>query len=452
MASPAARALPADGQPTVLLEAKPGATEIEPGKLTDVWGFGARVPGPVMTMKPGEEFRLRLVNSVPRPLGLHFHGLRIPSEFDGVAGLGLDPAAPSGSMDLRLTPPDSGTFLYRPMVAGFAGEEAERGIGGVCVVEERVPYPVDLDRVLAVDDWLLGEDGQLAPFGGAAERGGPGRLGNRITVNGTPVPQRVTVAPGSRVRLRLANLCNARVLRIRFDGMKAYVIAVDGQPTDTFEPLRSMLPFAPGTRYDVVLDVPDEPGWTGRIVALIGDGITLSELRGEGAKKASGLPPIGPLAPNTALPGAISLEKSQRADVVMEGGARPGPDGRPIYAGDPERIWRVNGTSGPVASEKSGKVPNFGKPLISVRRGTPVVLALANRTAYPQVIHVAGQVFRLLHALDDGWEPYWLDNVIVPEGQTARIAFIPENRGRYLVGSSLLDCFDTGLSTWIEVT
>ena len=48
--------------------------------------------------------------------------------------------------------------------------------------------------------------------------------------------------------------------RIRFDGLKVYVLAVDGQPTDTFEPLRATLPFPPGTRYDLMLDMPTEAG------------------------------------------------------------------------------------------------------------------------------------------------------------------------------------------------
>ena len=49
-------------------------------------------------------------------------------------------------------------------------------------------------------------------------------------------------------------------MRLRFDGLKPYVAAVDGQPTDTFEPLRASLPFAPGTRYDLLVDCRTEAG------------------------------------------------------------------------------------------------------------------------------------------------------------------------------------------------
>ncbi len=451
--APASAPLPADGQATVLLEAKPGVSEIAAGKITDIWGFGGRTPGPVLRMKAGDPFRARLVNSLPQPLALHWHGLRIPADMDGVAGLSLPPAAPGATFDVRFTPPDPGTAIYRPMVPGLTGEQTGRGLTGVCIVEERAPYPVDLDRVIAVADWRLGEDGQLTPFREVSERAGAGRLGNVLTVNGVHAPETIAAPPGARLRLRLANLCNARIMRIRFEGLKAYVIAIDGQPTDTFEPLRSTLPFAPGTRYDVVLDAPAQPGAAGRVVVLAGEGLTLAAISAEGDPvRRTDLPPVGPLPENKALPGAIPLQKAQRADMIIEGGARPGPGGQPVYTGDPERIWRVNGVYGPIGPDKSGRPAPFGKPLVSVRRGTPVVLAIANRTAFAQVIHVHGHVFRLLHAFDDGWEPYWLDTLIVPEGQTARIAVLADNRGRWLVGATVLERLDTGLSAWFEVT
>ena len=66
-------------------------------------------------------------------------------------------------------------------------------------------------------------------------------------------------------------------------------------------------------------------------------------------------------------------------------------------------------------------------------------------------VHARG-VFRLLHALDDGWEPYFLDTVLVPEDRTVRIAFVADTPGRWLLASTILERFDAGLWTWIEVT
>ena len=87
-----------------------------------------------------------------------------------------------------------------------------------------------------------------------------------------------------------------------------------------------------------------------------------------------------------------------------------------------------------------------------MKKGTPVVLAITNRTAGPKVLHTHGHCFRLLHAMDDGWEPYWLDTIILPENQTARVVFVADNKGKWLIGSSILEHLDGGLSTWFEVT
>jgi FtsP/CotA-like multicopper oxidase with cupredoxin domain len=440
----------ADGMPTVLLEAKPAFVEFNPGKVTDLWAFGGRTPGPELRLRKGEDFRFRLVNGIARPMSLHWHGMRIANEADGIAGLTQDPVAPGAGLDLHFVPPDAGTFIYRPGAIGSTGEQAERGLSGVVVVEEAAPAPVDLDQVLAVDDWRLAEDGQMEPFDSVEDRAGGGRLGNLLTVNGARSPFKITAAPGARVRLRLANLCNARIMRIRFDGMKAYVVSVDGQPTDTFEPLRSILPFAPGSRYEVIADLPLDPGVTMSVTALLGAGLPLAQIVTDGAaitQKRPPLPPVAPLGENRLLPAAIQLERSQRVDLVIEGGGRPNPDGRIEYKGDPARIYTVNGVAGATGLDKP-----FGKPLVSVKRGTPVVLALSNKTAGPKVLHTHGHCFRLLHAMDDGWEPYWLDTIILPENQTARVVFVTDNKGRWLIGSSILEHLDAGLSTWFEVS
>lgn len=442
-----------EGAPTSLLEAKPGFAEFRQGVATNVWAFGGKAPGPDLRVRRGEDFRARLVNGITQPLSLHWHGVRLTDDMDGVAGLTQEAAAPGGAFDIRFSPPDAGTFIYRPMAVGYTAQAAERGLTGVLVVEDPAAPEVDLDRVLAVDDWLLGDDGQINDFNRAEEKAGAGRLGNLLTVNGARAPFRVTAPPGARVRLRLANLCNARILRLRLDGIKGYVVAVDGQPTDTFEPLRATLPFGPGTRYDLIADLPLEAGKAGAITAMIAGGFPIVQVVTEGEPVTARRKPLAPLAPlteNGLLPAAIPLEKSQRAELVIDGGAKPpAGGGPPVWSGDPDRIWTVNGVSGPTAADKS---PDFGKPVLSVKRGTPVVLTLTNRTAFTQVIHLHGHCFRLLHALDDGWEPYWLDTVILNEKQTSRIAFVADNKGKWLIGSGVLERLDTGLCTWFEVT
>jgi FtsP/CotA-like multicopper oxidase with cupredoxin domain len=412
----------------------------EPAPPAEAWTLGEEAP-PTLRVKLGEEVRLRLVNRTGRPLSLHWHGVRNANAMDGVGGLTQPPVAPDATFDYRFTPRDAGTFLVRPMVVGGSAEPGGRGVAGLLVVEERQPPAVDREVSVVLQDWRLGEDGALAPFGEAMAAATVGRLGNQVTVNGRPGPQAVEAAPGARLRLRLANACSARSTRIRFDGLKAYVAAVDGQPTDTFEPLRATLPFPPGTRYDVLLDLPEEPGATGALTALLGQGIPLATFATKGAAAAK-RPPIAAIGENGLLPREIKLQNARRAELAIAGGAKLDAKGTPSFDGDPAKAWTINGAAGSAGAA----------PLFSVKRGTPVVLALTNRTAFTLPMHLHGHVFRLLHNLDDGWEPYWLDTFQLIEGRTARLAFVADNPGRWVIGSAVLDRFDAGLWTTFEVT
>ena len=95
-------------------------------------------------------------------------------------------------------------------------------------------------------------------------------LKDRVTVSpALELPKAVAGVSWRRVRhgdipviVRLANACNARIMRLRFEGGQPTVIAVDSQPTESFAPVRSQLPFAPGTRYDVgALDSDGSVKW-----------------------------------------------------------------------------------------------------------------------------------------------------------------------------------------------
>ncbi|KQP75192.1 copper oxidase [Methylobacterium sp. Leaf113] len=445
-APPSARAPATDG-PARTLSAAPNTLRLkpEPAVPTPVWSFDGKAPPPVVRVRRGETARLNVENRTDKPLSLHWHGVRNQNPMDGVGGVTQAPIAPGTDFTYAFVPPDAGTFLIRPLVVGGSSEPSGRGLAGALVVEETTPPAVDQDLTLLMQDWRLDDADALLPFGQPAFAASSGRLGSLVTLNGVPVPAPITARPGSRLRLRLGNVCNARATRIRFDGVKVYVLAVDGQPTDTFEPLRATLPFPPGTRYDLMLDMPTEAGTTGAITALIGNGIALATLGLTAEAAAPPRPPITKIGDNPLLPAEVKLQNAVRRDITLTGGARidkDKPAAEPSYTGDPTRIWAVNGAPGTAGMA----------PLFSVKRGQVVVLAIRNETAFPQSLHLHGHAFRLLHPLDDGWEPYWLDTFQLLEGRTARIAFKADNPGRWLISATVLERFDTGLWTLFEVT
>ena len=65
-----------------------------------------------------------------------------------------------------------------------------------------------------------------------------------------------------------------------------------------------------------------------------------------------------------------------------------------------------------------------------------MVLTLVNETAEPQTLRLEGHWARVLHALDDGWDPYWRDALLVGPAKTLHVAFVADNPGRWPLASA----------------
>jgi FtsP/CotA-like multicopper oxidase with cupredoxin domain len=422
-----------------VLEARPGRQRIlaDPAGETDVWGYNGQVPGPVLRAKLGEELAVRLVNKLDQPTSLHWHGVRIDNAMDGVVGLTQKPVMPNTTFDYRFKVPDSGVYLYRPFVAPFTSEQFARGLYGLLIVDEPTPPDVDRDFALLIDDWRLDEQGMfIKDFGDPADVGGAGRMGSLLTANTKAAPITETFAPGSRIRLRLANVANARFMFITFDGFKPLIMAIDGQPCDPFEPVRRTIPVGPGARFDLMFDLPDRESESAKVI-LRGTNEADRDLclfKTQGTKRPARAP-IASLPLNPLLPAEIRLAQAKKVDVIVEGGSARTPPGA-------KTLWRLNGAPGGLDT----------KPLFSVKRGTPVSLGFVNKTLVTQNMRVHGHVVRLLHDLDDGWEPYWRDAVIVAEGRTKRVAFVADNPGKWALNCDVIEHQISGLCGWFEVT
>ncbi len=424
----------------------------EPAGETDVLAYNGGAPGPVIRVKRNQPVSIELQNRLTQPTSLHISGYRIVNAMDGVAGLTQKEVMPGENFTTSFTPQDAGTYLYHPLVPGRTAEQVERGLAGMFIVEEdNWSAAVDSDVALLLDDWRLTDAHQVdGDFAVASDNARLGRLGNTLTVNGRPAPQVVKAPPRARVRLRIGGLSNARVLPMRFEKMaKATVIAIDGQPCDPFDPLRRQVIVAPGSRYDIVLDLPDKASEETVVSVALGDGIPVLRFETEGTPLAEKTP-VPPLPPNPGLPEAIRLQEARRAEFTIAGGwdakDPAGPGAPPEMVArrfpDPRKAWQLN------FGFPSGL---GGRPLFQARRGNVVVVALTNRSNWLQVIRVHGHVFRVLHALDDGWEPYFMDTVLVPENRTVRIAFNADNPGKWLIRSTILEHMESGVLSWFEV-
>ncbi|ARN81711.1 multicopper oxidase family protein [Methylocystis bryophila] len=425
--------LPARGEepPPRILEAGPVKAQLlpAPAPATDILGFDGVSPGPILRYRQGDTLFARLVNKTEKPMSLHWQGLRGENGMDGVAPLTQAAVAPGASFDYRRKLEDPGLFCYRPGVFKEAGELLDRGLKGLLVVDEPKPLESDADILVVLDDWRLDAKGAIeGDFSNADEAKGAGRLGNLIAVNGASAPKSFEFQPGSRIRLRLANLASARIMALSFEGGTPSVIAVDSQPCDPFPPVRNTIPVTPSARYELMFDLPATEGAKARMILRAADGrdqdLLLFATKGapRGARE-----PVRSLPQNPALPPVIHLEQSKKVDLVI--------------AQDNGR-WTLNGRPSKAYA---------GDPLFRVKRGTPVTLGFDNRTGIPLAMHVHGHCVRLLHDLDDGWEPYWRNTVVAPPGKAKHVAFVADSPGRWALHDDILDHEAAGVATWFEV-
>ncbi|CAN1557658.1 SufI Putative multicopper oxidases [Rhabdaerophilaceae bacterium] len=399
----------------------------------------------LLRLKPTPDARLAIRNELGQPLALGLRGLRRT-----ITGSALTGLAPASDGNLGFSATQSGSFLLTPVTPGLASEQIARGLTSLIVIEEDQPPAADHDLPLTVSDWRLNDSGQLDErFGDLQDRARMGRLGNRLVVNGRLAPGSMSVRPGARLRLRIANTAMARTVPLHVFGAQSRVIAIDSTPCEPFDPLKRNVTLAPGGRCEMMVDIPREPGGECRIEARFGQNIPLMTFKIEGAA----LPLHGPVLklPDPGLPPAIRLQDALRANVTISGGlpreAPTDPEAVQRAIGDRRRIFRINDGS---VAERPGEPQ--GRPLLKARRGNVVVLALRNQTAWPQVLSLGGHAFRLLHPFDDGWEPYFLDTLYLAPGSNAHIAFIADLSGAHALRSSIADHAESGVSTWIEVS
>jgi FtsP/CotA-like multicopper oxidase with cupredoxin domain len=420
------------------MEAAPAALRWmdSPGEPTRALAYGAATPGPTLRVRQGAPLRIRLVNHLAEPTTLSFPGLRAANALAGFGGLTQSPVAPGGTLEIALAPPDSGFNLYFPHAGAATSRQLSSGLFGPIVVEEPTPPAIDLETIVVVSDWRLDGSGQIADLGEVEPGRGGGRIGGRLAVNAGLAPSRLSAAPGARVRLRLGNAATARVMAIAIEGVKSLIVAVDGQPSEAFEPLHSLVPMAPGARFELMFDMPREAGAEARFTLRGGD---LAAVPGEPDRElivfaargdpVGARPPLAGLPPNPRLPREIDLDRARRFDLTLTGGG-----------------------AAPLAIDGLSLANWSPKPSFAVPRGTPVTLGLVNRTEFAQPMRLNGHVGRLLHALDDGWEPYWRDILLVPPGKTVHIAFVADNPGKWPIESASPERRAAGLATWFQVT
>ncbi len=422
--------------PTVLMDG---------GKETELWLYNGVTPGPELRVKRHGEVKVRLINGLDEPTMLHWHGIRIDNAMDG-SPLTQNPVPPGESFDYVFAVPDAGTYWYHPHLD--SSRQVEHGLYGPLIVEEETPLEDVEDITLVLDDWLINDDGTLnqEAFGDIRIAAHGGRLGNWFTVNGKSRP-RLSAAAGKRLRLRLVNCSNARVMYPQIKGAIPVLVALDGQPIKTPRELGGeQLALGPGGRADLII----RRGSDELTLANVGRGEPLEVAYIERTGEA-GEPDTGEIAalPDNGLAHPGSLEGIEVRELVMEGGAMGGLQGAKLRGRDVGMrelvengfAWSFNGVAGMTE-----------EPFASYKLGETAVIEFVNKTAWPHAMHLHGM--HVLPVEVDGKpadQPAWRDTLLLDADQRIKVAFVADNPGKWMLHCHMLEHQEAGMMTWVDV-
>jgi len=230
-----------------------------------VWGYNGQMPGPELRVTEGDTVRVTLVNQLPVPTTIHWHGINVPNAMDGVAGLNQDPVKPGATFTYAFTATPAGTRWYHSHTDPAV--QVPLGLYGALIVEPRQPAATyEREYTLLLAEW----DTELTPAVAAGSAPiGPkdallrgGELGaDLFLVNGKmhgAIPP-LLVTEGERVLLRLIHT-GAIPHPIHTHGHSFQIVATDGNPVPEGARLtKDTVLIGPAERYDLAL-VADNPG------------------------------------------------------------------------------------------------------------------------------------------------------------------------------------------------
>src|SRR5688572_24003675 len=244
----------------IMLESRVASLEIAPGVRTKAWTYNGGLPGPLIRARKGDRLIVHFSNALPQSTTVHWHGVQVPIEMDGVPGVSQPPVEPGGSFTYDFVVPDAGLFWYHPHVMSAA--QVGFGLYGALLVEdpdERLDIADELVLVLS-DIAIEDGNGELqSPDSGGAVGALFGREGNHLLVNGRIKPT-LTVRSGALQRWRIVNSAKSRYFQFQLDDLQPFLlIGVDGGHME-YSLEREVIVLAPGERADILVAPKIEPG------------------------------------------------------------------------------------------------------------------------------------------------------------------------------------------------
>ena len=271
------------------------------GKAGKAVTINGTVPGPLVRLREGEDVTFRVTNHLKEVSSIHWHGLLLPPEMDGVPGVSFAGIQPGTTFTYRFPLKQSGTYWFH----SHSGNQEQEGVYAPMIIEPAAPDPVKYDRdyVVVLSNWsfasgmamiadLKKQSGffnyqrrtMLEFFSDVQRNGWKPTTDNYLMwsrmrmdptdfadvtshafvhlINGLPPESNWTAQfrPGERVRLRFINAASMSIYDVRIPGLKMTVVQADGQNVQPIEVDEFRISAA--ETYDVIVQPTDDQAST----------------------------------------------------------------------------------------------------------------------------------------------------------------------------------------------
>ncbi|MDL1894705.1 copper oxidase [Anaerolineae bacterium CFX7] len=236
------------------LTAKPVKWPITGDTTVTAWTYNGTVPGPLIRVNEGDKIRVVLKNELPEATSIHWHGLPVPNNQDGVAepAVTQKPIMPGETYTYEFVAKPAGTYMYHSHVQ--TDRQIPIGLSAPLIIDPSAEQTYDKDFVVMLNEWQIKDGKTYAAMPGMNEP-------NYFTVNGKAFPDipTINVKKGERVRVRLIGAGQFEH-PMHLHGMSFKIVATDGNPVPEVAQLtKDTIPVHPGERFDVEF-VADNPG------------------------------------------------------------------------------------------------------------------------------------------------------------------------------------------------
>ena len=271
------------------------------GAARTAMAINGSLPGPILRWREGDTVTLRVRNRLKQDTSIHWHGIILPANMDGVPGLSFHGIAPDGMYEYRFKVHQNGTYWYH----SHSGLQEQVGVYGALVIDAKDPEPFTYDRdyVVMLSDWTDADPAQVMSklkkqsdyynfhkrtvgdfVDDVSEKGWSGAVADRkmwaemkmsptdladvsgytytYLMNGKAPNGNWTgiFKPGEKIRLRFINGSAMTYFDVRIPGLKMTVVAADGQyvkpvSIDEFR-------IAVAETYDVIVEPENEQAYT----------------------------------------------------------------------------------------------------------------------------------------------------------------------------------------------